>query len=161
ALCPFHRRRALSSVYGLGYLAESGGFPGEATGKGGPFSEATGGVFHLGFPAQPPRHHGYGGGDRGQFPAIRRRRENDLYRRLYPGLFFVVCFLGRSRQDVEKNKTGNHPGEIDDKPPGSFRKKSARGCMFMGNKQIKEIRFGKLGGSQSLFLSSRGARPFF
>src|SRR5690606_1831206 len=51
--------------------------------------------------------------------------------------------------------------EIDDKPPGSFRKKSARGCMFMGNKQIKEIRFGKLGGSQSLFLSSRGARPFF
>src|SRR5690606_13908359 len=46
--------------------------------------------------------------------------------------------------------------EIDDKPPGSFRKKSARGCMFMGNKQIKEIRFGKLGGSQSLFLSSRG-----
>lgn len=50
------------------------------------------------------------GGDRGQFPAIRRRRENDLYRRLYPGLFFVVCFLGRSRQDVEKNKTGNHPG---------------------------------------------------
>src|SRR5690606_2962619 len=33
--------------------------------------------------------------------------------------------------------------------------------MFMGNKQIKEIRFGKLGGSQSLFLSSRGARPFF
>src|SRR5690606_33034750 len=25
--------------------------------------------------------------------------------------------------------------EIDDKPPGSFRKKSARGCMFMGNKQ--------------------------
>src|SRR5690606_28589601 len=51
--------------------------------------------------------------------------------------------------------------EIDDKPPGSFRKKSVRGCMFMGNKQIKEIRFGKLGGSQSLFLSSRGARPFF
>src|SRR5690606_20514081 len=51
--------------------------------------------------------------------------------------------------------------EIDDKPPGSFRKKSARGCVFMGNKQIKEIRFGKLGGSQSLFLSSRGARPFF
>src|SRR5690606_22302480 len=51
--------------------------------------------------------------------------------------------------------------EIDDKPPGSFRKKSARGCMFMGNKQITEIRFGKLGGSQSLFLSSRGARPFF
>ncbi|MBO2533532.1 MAG: hypothetical protein CW342_11720, partial [Thermoactinomycetaceae bacterium] len=42
--------------------------------------------------------------------------------------------------------------EIDDKPPGSFRKKSARGCMFMGNKQIKEIRFGKFGGSQSLFL---------
>src|SRR5690606_37584134 len=62
-------------------------------------------------------------------------------------------------RDREKPTFGS--AEIDDKPPGSFRKKSARGCMFMGNKQIKEIRFGKLGGSQSLFLSSRGARPFF
>jgi len=60
----------------------------------------------------------------------------------------------------KKGAAKRHP-EIDDKPPGSFRKKSARGCMFMGNKQITEIRFGKLGGSQSLFLSSRGARPFF
>src|SRR5690606_4393032 len=61
----------------------------------------------------------------------------------------------------KKGCQGDWQPEIDDKPPGSFRKKSARGCMFMGNKQIKEIRFGKLGGSQSLFLSSRGARPFF
>ncbi|MFS8612818.1 MAG: hypothetical protein FWJ68_14990, partial [Planifilum fulgidum] len=53
----------------------------------------------------------------------------------------------------KKKKTPHKKvSEIDDKPPGSFRKKSARGCMFMGNKQIKEIRFGKLGGSQSLFL---------
>ncbi|WP_146130427.1 hypothetical protein [Planifilum fimeticola] len=64
-------------------------------------------------------------------------------------------------EPLQNKKGGFHPPEIDDKPPGSFRKKSARGCMFMGNKQIKEIRFGKLGGSQSLFLSSRGARPFF
>src|SRR5690606_26206418 len=61
----------------------------------------------------------------------------------------------------QKKKHPEWGAEIDDKPPGSFRKKSARGCMFMVNKQITEIRFGKLGGSQSLFLSSRGARPFF
>src|SRR5690606_20847167 len=69
----------------------------------------------------------------------------------------------KEEKTVLKNKKhrSHADAEIDDKPPGSFRKKSARGCMFMGNKQITEIRFGKLGGSQSLFLSSRGARPFF
>ncbi|MFS8612658.1 MAG: hypothetical protein FWJ68_14160, partial [Planifilum fulgidum] len=57
-----------------------------------------------------------------------------------------------SRHGTKKDCRLSVDSEIDDKPPGSFRKKSARGCMFMGNKQIKEIRFGKLGGSQSLFL---------
>src|SRR5690606_673564 len=73
----------------------------------------------------------------------------------------LALLLGASGAENEKERGGVRLSEIDDKPPGSFRKKSARGCMFMGNKQIKEIRFGKLGGSQSLFLSSRGARPFF
>src|SRR5690606_10585031 len=31
-----------------------------------------------------------------------------------------------------KKKHPEWGAEIDDKPPGSFRKKSARGCMFMG-----------------------------
>src|SRR5690606_6117025 len=71
-----------------------------------------------------------------------------------PGLGMLPP-VSRSGKSALQKKTGTvRPGEIDDKPPGSFRKKSARGCMFMGNKQIKEIRFGKLGGSQSLFLSS-------
>src|SRR5690606_21643965 len=84
--------------------------------------------------------------------------------RLFFSIFFQLAYKpsGFSAGFVNSLKTGAmRRFEIDDKPPGSFRKKSARGCMFMGNKQITEIRFGKLGGSQSLFLSSRGARPFF
>src|SRR5690606_31508887 len=87
---------------------------------------------------------------------------NNLFRKRLIGERQRHILRSKSPQAFKPMKKSTPKGaEIDDKPPGSFRKKSARGCMFMGNKQITEIRFGKFGGSQSLFLSSRGARPFF